>query len=143
MREKIPKIPKMPNRKLRKSLAKSVTIEEVEPLMSINRDDLVEILRLGVTTCKKFVLDSFKLPRWPARMLKSQEIQENSARVRLYEVELRSDAHAAAEIRQELRKILDKKYKWRHQLRVASKQCRYKLMSALKNKKSNASTPNE
>jgi len=133
------KIDKMPRRKLRDSLRKNVTIEEVEPLMSINRDDLAEMLGIGVTTWKLFVHTSFDLPRWPARVLKSQQMQEKSAHVRLNDAKLRGDTHATAEIWQELKKIEDKKYKWKNKLRTKAKNMRDKILNTVKNNHRGAS----
>lgn len=64
-------IAKMPRRKLRDSLAETLTIRDFLPVMGINRDDLAEMLKLGVTTLKSFVHHELGIPRWPARSLKS------------------------------------------------------------------------
>lgn len=65
------KIAGMPRRKLRGCLANEVTLEEIEPLMGVNRDDLATMLSLGVTTWKSFVHQELGIARWPARSLKS------------------------------------------------------------------------
>lgn len=122
------KIAKMPRRKLRKSLTKGVTIEEVMPLMSLNRDDLAEMLGLGVTTWKIFIHNTFGIPRWPARVLKSQELREKGLQNRLNDAELRGDTAAAADLLQELRKLEDKRRKMRNKIRSIAGTCREKLM---------------
>lgn len=126
------KIGKMPRRKLRECLAKGVSIEEVEPLMSINRDDLAEMLGLGVTTWKIFIHNTFGIPRWPARVLKSQEVKENSLRGRLQDAEIRQDSAAVSELYQEIRKLEDKRHKARNKIRAIANSCREKLMNALR-----------
>lgn len=126
------KISKMPRRKLRDSLALGVTIEEVIPLMSINRDDLAEMLGLGVTTWKIFIHKTFGIPRWPARVLKSQEMKERTLRARLAEAELRGDTHATAELWQELKKLEEKRRIGRNKLRNLGRRCREKLIAKLK-----------
>lgn len=57
-------------------------------------------------------------------MLKSQEMQEKSAGVRLHHAELRRDTQTMDEIFQELKKIEDRKHKWRLQLYEMAKKCR-------------------
>ncbi len=125
------KIAKMPRRKLRESLAKGVTIDEVIPLMSVNRDDLAEMLGLGVTTWKIFIHNTFGIPRWPARVLKSQETREQSLRGRLRDAELRGDTHTTQELWQELKKLEEKRKVGRNKLRALGRRCREKLIAKL------------
>jgi hypothetical protein len=77
------KISRMPRRKLRECLANEVTLQEVEPLMVVNRDDLATMLSLGVTTWKSFVHQELGVARWPARGLKSIANKSREARDRL------------------------------------------------------------
>jgi hypothetical protein len=77
------KILQMPRRKLRESLADKVTLDEIEPLMAVNRDDLATMLSLGVTTWKSFVHQELGIARWPARSLKSSATKTRETRERL------------------------------------------------------------
>lgn len=120
------KIETMPRRKLRESLARGVTIDEVIPLMSVNRDDLAGMLGLGVTTWKIFIHHTFGIPRWPARVLKSQEMRERSLQGRLREAEARGDAQACADLWGELRVLQEKRKKGRNQIRAVAKKFREK-----------------
>ncbi len=124
------KISKMPRRKLRESLARGVSIDEVEPLMSVNRDDLAEMLGLGVTTWKIFIHHTFGIPRWPARVFKSQDMREKSLKGRLREAEARGDAQATAELWAELKKLQEKRRKGRNNIRVMARKFREKVLSS-------------
>lgn len=99
------RIESMPRRKLRESLASSITIEDVEPLMSINRDEVAGLLGIGVTTWKAFVHKTLGIARWPARGVKSLQSKENSLQSRLREAHQLNDITAAREIQSELAKL--------------------------------------
>lgn len=96
------KISVMPRRKLRESLAKGVSIDEVEPLMSVNRDELAGMLGLGVTTWKMFVHHTLGIPRWPARALKSQKVKEKKLLQKKLEAERRGEFEVAERVQREL-----------------------------------------
>lgn len=97
----------MPRRKLRESLAKGVTIEDVEPLMCVNRDELAGILGLGVTTWKMFVHHTLGVPRWPARALKSQFVKEQRLLEKRLEAESRGEYDSARRIASDLAKLME------------------------------------
>lgn len=99
------KISAMPRRKLRESLAKGVTIEDVEPLMCVNRDELADMLGLGVTTWKMFVHHTLGIPRWPARALKSQKVKENKLLQKKMEAEQRGEYDVAQRLQKELDRL--------------------------------------
>lgn len=99
------KIAAMPRRKLRESLAKGVTIEDVEPLMCVNRDELADMLGLGVTTWKMFVHHTLGIPRWPARALKSQKVKENKLLQKRLEAEQRGELDVAQRLQKELDRL--------------------------------------
>lgn len=99
------KISFMPRRKLRESLAKYVSIEEVEPLMSVNRDELAGMLGLGVTTWKMFVHHTLGIPRWPARALKSQKVKEKKLLQKKAEAEARGEYVVAERVEKELARL--------------------------------------
>lgn len=98
------KISAMPRRKLRESLAREVTLEDVEPLMFINRDELAGMLGLGVTTWKTF-MHSLGVPRWPARALKSQKVKEKKILEKKAEAENRGDAELVHKLERDLSKL--------------------------------------
>lgn len=112
------KIAVMPRRKLRESLADGVTLEEVEPLMSVNRDELAGMLGLGVTTWKMFVHHTLGIPRWPARVLKSQLTREMSLRTKKSDAEQRGDIAGAAGLQTELNSLLEKRRAGRNLIRI-------------------------
>lgn len=116
------KISGMPRRKLRECLAQRVTIEDVEPLMVLNRDELAGMLGLGVTTWKMFVHNSLGVPRWPARALKSQVVKENKLLQRLKEAEMRGDADAMHRLRTEHSRVVQSHMKRRKMFRLEAKQ---------------------
>lgn len=99
------KISKMSRRKLRKSLALGVTLDEVEPLMCVNRDELAYMLGVGVTTWKMFVHHTLGIPRWPARALKSQQGKERKMLQKKEEAERRGDFELAMRVGRELNKM--------------------------------------
>lgn len=99
------KISFMPRRKLRESLAKYVSIEEVEPLMSVNRDELAGMLGLGVTTWKMFVHHTLGVPRWPARALKSQKVKEKKLLQKKAEAEASGEYVVAERVEKELARL--------------------------------------
>lgn len=96
------KIAMMPRRKLRECLAAGITLEEIVPLMEVNRDDLASMLGLGVTTWKSFLHNELHVPRWPARALKSLANKTIDAQGRrdaaIREGEMTEEAAAGAEI---------------------------------------------
>lgn len=98
------KIAAMPRRKLRESLAREVTIEDVEPLMFVNRDELAGMLGLGVTTWKTF-MHSLGVPRWPARALKSQQGKEKKLLEKKDDAEKRGDADVIMKVNRDLEKL--------------------------------------
>ncbi|CAN8072532.1 unnamed protein product [Agarophyton chilense] len=116
------KIATMSRRKLRETLAERVTIEEVEPLMIINRDELAGMLGLGVTTWKMFVHNSLGVPRWPARALKSQKVKENKLLQRLKEAEARGDHENLTRLRKEHSRVIQNHMKRRKLFRAEAKQ---------------------
>lgn len=96
------KISVMPRRKLRESLAKGVSLDDVEPLMCINRDELAGMLGLGVTTWKMFVHHTLGIPRWPARALKSQKVKEKKLLQKKHDAERRGEFEVAEKVEREL-----------------------------------------
>lgn len=98
------KIAGMPRRKLRESLAREVTLEDVEPLMAVNRDELAIMLGLGVTTWKTF-MHSLGVPRWPARALKSQKVKEQKLLEKKMEAEKRGDVEMCFKMEKELSRV--------------------------------------
>lgn len=98
------KISAMPRRKLRESLARTVSLEDVEPLMFINRDELAHMLGLGVTTWKTF-MHSLGVPRWPARALKSLQGKEKKLTEKKIEANKRGDVESVLKIERELVKL--------------------------------------
>lgn len=116
------KISGMPRRKLRECLAQRVTIEDVEPLMVLNRDELAGMLGLGVTTWKMFVHNSLGVPRWPARALKSQLVKENKLLQRLKEAEMRGDSDTVHRLRNEHSRVVQSHMKRRKMFRLEAKQ---------------------
>lgn len=111
------KIAAMPRRKLRESLAQSVTLEDVEPLMFINRDELAGMLGVGVTTWKTF-MHSLGVPRWPARMLKSQKVKEEKLIEKREEAEKRGDRELVDRLTRDLAKLRNANSRRRKQLRT-------------------------
>lgn len=111
------KIAAMPRRKLRESLAQSVTLEDVEPLMFINRDELAGMLGVGVTTWKTF-MHSLGVPRWPARMLKSQKVKEEKLTVKREDAEKRGDRELVDRLSRDLEKLKNANSRRRRQLRA-------------------------
>lgn len=109
IREKVDRlqgiISKMPRRKLRESLARGVSIDDVEPLMCVNRDELAEMLGLGVTTWKMFVHHTLGIPRWPARALKSQQVKEKKLQQKKLEAEQRGEYDVAERVQRELTRM--------------------------------------
>lgn len=95
----------MPRRKLRESLATEITIEDVEPLMSVNRDEVAGLLGVGVTTWKAFVHKTLGIARWPARGIKSLQSKETSLRLRMREANEMHDACAVRELKSELSRL--------------------------------------
>ncbi|KAI0566828.1 hypothetical protein FGB62_5g263 [Gracilaria domingensis] len=116
------KIANMPRRKLRESLAEGVTIEDVEPLMIVNRDELAGMLGLGVTTWKMFVHNSLGVPRWPARALKSQTMKEKKLLQSLREAEGRGDHDSIIRIKKEHSRVVQNHLKRRRLFRAEAKQ---------------------
>lgn len=110
IREKVDRlqgiISAMPRRKLRESLAQGVSIDDVEPLMCVNRDELAAMLGLGVTTWKMFVHHTLGIPRWPARALKSQKVKETKLIQKIHEAEQREEYDVADRLRRELHKLI-------------------------------------
>lgn len=96
------KISAMPRRKLRESLSKGVRLEDVEPLMCVNRDELAGMLGLGVTTWKMFVHHTLGIPRWPARALKSQKVKEKKLLQKKLDAEKRGEFEVAEKVEREL-----------------------------------------
>ncbi len=116
------KVARMPRRKLRGCLARDVTLEEIEPLMIVNRDDLATMLSLGVTTWKSFVHNELGVSRWPARMLKSTWNKIRDARDRLA-VAIREGREEESKcIREDLRRLHTEQAGAMRKLRVAAKQ---------------------
>lgn len=111
------KISSMPRRKLRENLAKLVTIEDVEPLMCINRDELATMLGLGVTTWKMFVHHTLCIPRWPARALKSQQVKEQKLYQKKLEAEQRGEYDLAERLQKELDRMIEAHQRRRRMLR--------------------------
>lgn len=111
------KISAMPRRKLRESLAQSITLEDVEPLMFINRDELAGMLGVGVTTWKTF-MHSLGVPRWPARMLKSQKVKEEKLMEKREDAERRGDRELVERISRDLEKLRNANSRRRKQLRA-------------------------
>lgn len=111
------KIAMMPRRKLRESLAQGVTIEDVEPLMCLNRDELAGMLGLGVTTWKMFLHNTLGVPRWPARALKSQKVKEDKVIEKKKEAVRRGDHEQAYRLERELSKLKQSHLRRRKQFR--------------------------
>lgn len=109
IREKVDRlkatISSMPRRKLREYLARLVSIDDVEPLMCVNRDELADMLGLGVTTWKMFVHHTLGIPRWPARALKSQKVKEKKLLQKKMEAEQRGEYDVADRIQRELSRL--------------------------------------
>lgn len=126
------RINSMPRRKLRESLAQGLTIEDVEPLMILNRDELAEMLGLGVTTWKTFVHHTLGIPRWPARALKSQQVKERKLLEKKFEAESRGDYEQAEKADRDLAKLIKVHQRRRDifrndaKLRVASVRMKHK-----------------
>ncbi len=57
-------------RNLEMNLAKSISVDEVAPVMSVSRDDLCILLDIGVTSWKSFVHHGLGIHRWPGRRMK-------------------------------------------------------------------------
>lgn len=110
------KISLMPRRKLRESLALVVTLEDVEPLMFVNRDELASMLGLGVTTWKTF-MHSLGVPRWPARALKSQQVKESKVLEKMEDAEKRGDMDGLGKLAKELSKLKNSHQHRKRQLR--------------------------
>lgn len=111
------KIAVMPRRKLRESLAQSVTLQDVEPLMFINRDELAGMLGVGVTTWKTF-MHSLGVPRWPARMLKSQRVKEDKLVEKKQDAEKCGDQDLVQKLDRDLEKLKFLNSRRRKQLRT-------------------------
>jgi hypothetical protein len=122
------KIAGMPRRKLRDSLARDVTLEEIEPLMVVNRDDLAAMLALGVTTWKSFLHQELGVSRWPARALKSIDNKSRDAYMRLEEAMRDGAAEETASARLDIAKLVKQKEILMQQLRVEAQ--RYKTEQA-------------
>lgn len=103
----------MPRHQLRDRLVQEVSFEELEPLMSVNRNDLAEMLGIGVTSFKIFIHKTLCLPRWPAQVIKSRDIREKNLKMRLQEAMNRKDKLATVEILQDLNKLLEDRLKFR------------------------------
>jgi hypothetical protein len=115
------KISKMPRRKLRECLAGAVTLEEIEPLMGVNRDDLATMLSLGVTTWKSFVHQELGVSRWPARSLKSAMAKRRDALARLAAAEDGGREGDVAGLRTEVVRLDRARERMVEGLRIAAK----------------------
>lgn len=98
------RISSMPRRKLREYLARYVSLEDVVPLMAVNRDELAGMLGLGVTTWKTF-MHSLGVPRWPARALKSQKVKEKKLFEKRGDAEKKGDVAMISKLDRDLVKL--------------------------------------
>lgn len=124
------KIVTMPRRKLRECLAKGVTLEEIEPLMVVNRDDLAAMLSLGVTTWKSFLHQELGVSRWPARALKSIANKTSEAKARLEEAQSDCVTDEALSIRLDIERLSEQKRELMQQLRAEASQYKLDAMNA-------------
>lgn len=98
------KIALMPRRKLREYLARHVSLEDVVPLMAVNRDELAGMLGLGVTTWKTF-MHSIGVSRWPARALKSHKVKEKKIVEKIEEARKMNEFDIVAKLERDLVKV--------------------------------------
>lgn len=98
------KIALMPRRKLREYLARHVSLEDVVPLMAVNRDELAGMLGLGVTTWKTF-MHSIGVSRWPARALKSHKVKEKKIVEKIEEARKMNEFDIVSKLERDLVKV--------------------------------------
>lgn len=98
------KINSMNPRKFLQSLEREVAIEEVIPFMTVNRDDLVDMLGIGPTSWKRFLCKT-GIARWPARKFRSSETKERILQTKMHEADARCDATSSAKICEKISKI--------------------------------------
>ncbi len=65
------KINKMPKRKLLDCLKREIAVDEIMPLILLDRDSVVELLNIGQTTFKRWIHEGLGMERWPARAVRA------------------------------------------------------------------------
>jgi hypothetical protein len=135
------RISKMPRRKLRECLASAVTLDEIEPLMGVNRDDLATMLSLGVTTWKSFVHQELGVSRWPARSLKSALAKRRDAMARLAAAEQDGREDDVAGLRTELARLDRARERMMDGLRQAARQRQEAIDAEKRQEEANAIFP--
>jgi hypothetical protein len=135
------RISKMPRRKLRECLSSAVTLDEIEPLMGVNRDDLATMLSLGVTTWKSFVHQELGVSRWPARSLKSALAKRRDAMARLAAAEQDGREEDVAGLRTELARLDRARERMMDGLRQAARQRQEAIDAEKRQEEANAIFP--